>query len=125
MLISTTARDRISLLLDPDSPFLELCAFAGFGLKDSSPCGNLISGIGSVWYVIFRQVVKETLGRIQLICKDRNSGRLCLILSHIPSQSGGAWNEYTGSSQLRLVLVPFSPRHANSLEAKPSHRHCQ
>jgi hypothetical protein len=24
------------------------------------------------------------------------SGRTCLILSHIPTQSGGAWNELTG-----------------------------
>jgi acetyl-CoA carboxylase carboxyltransferase component len=43
------ARDRISLLLDPDSPFLELCPFAGYGQKDVPPCGNLISGVGSVW----------------------------------------------------------------------------
>lgn len=46
------ARDRIALLLDPDSPFLELCTFAGFGLPDSSPCASLIVGIGTVryWY---------------------------------------------------------------------------
>jgi len=45
------ARDRVALLLDPDSPFLELCSFAGFGLPDSSPCASLIVGIGSVRYV--------------------------------------------------------------------------
>ena len=44
-----TARDRIALLLDQDSPFLELGAFAGFENKDSTPCANLISGIGNVW----------------------------------------------------------------------------
>lgn len=47
----SAARDRIALLLDPDSPFLELCSFAGFGLPDSSPCASLIVGIGSVRYV--------------------------------------------------------------------------
>jgi acetyl-CoA carboxylase carboxyltransferase component len=45
---SLTARDRIALLLDPDSPFLELCAFAGFGRPESSPSASLIAGIGSV-----------------------------------------------------------------------------
>lgn len=44
------ARDRISLLLDPDSPFLELCAFAGYKNPDSNACGNLIAGIGAVRY---------------------------------------------------------------------------
>lgn len=43
------ARDRVALLLDSDSPFLELCAFAGFGLPDSSPSASLIAGIGSIW----------------------------------------------------------------------------
>ncbi|EXJ77043.1 hypothetical protein A1O3_10201 [Capronia epimyces CBS 606.96] len=75
------ARDRVSLLLDPDSPFLELCSFAGFGLKDSSPCASLVAGIGSV------------------------CGRLCLIRSHIPSQSGGAWNEHTVLKQNRVTEI--------------------
>lgn len=66
------ARDRVALLLDQDSPFLELGAFTGFDNEDSTPCGNLISGIGN-------------------IC-----GRVCLLMSHIPTQSGGAWNEMTG-----------------------------
>lgn len=43
------ARDRVALLLDQDSPFLELGAFAGFGNKDSTSCANLISGIGNIW----------------------------------------------------------------------------
>lgn len=46
---SETARDRVALLLDQESPFLELGAFAGFRNKDSTPCANLISGIGNVW----------------------------------------------------------------------------
>lgn len=42
------ARDRMSLLLDQDSPFLELCTFAGYGQKDCTPSGSVIGGIGLV-----------------------------------------------------------------------------
>lgn len=42
------ARDRIALLLDQDSPFMELGAFAGFENKDSTTCANIIAGIGNV-----------------------------------------------------------------------------
>ena len=45
------ARDRVSLLLDPESPFLELCSFAGYASPDSSPCASLVVGIGSVRFV--------------------------------------------------------------------------
>lgn len=48
VLMFVLARDRISLVLDPDSPFLELGSFAGFGNSDSNACANLITGIGSV-----------------------------------------------------------------------------
>ncbi|KIX04369.1 uncharacterized protein Z518_05237 [Rhinocladiella mackenziei CBS 650.93] len=75
------ARDRIALLLDPGSPFLELGSFAGFGLDDSSFCASLLAGIGSV------------------------SGRICLILSHIPTLSGGAWNELTIVKQNRVTEI--------------------
>ena len=47
------ARDRIGLLLDQDSPFLEVGAFAGFRNPDSTPAANLIAGIGNVWWVYF------------------------------------------------------------------------
>ncbi|KAH7081945.1 carboxyl transferase [Paraphoma chrysanthemicola] len=75
------ARDRISLLLDPDSPFLELCPFAGYGLPDSVPSANMIAGIGTV------------------------SGKICLILSHVPTQSGGAWSELTVKKQNRVTEI--------------------
>ena len=44
-----TARDRVHLLLDPDTPFLELGSFAGFKLDTSSPSASLITGIGVIW----------------------------------------------------------------------------
>ncbi|KAJ6104850.1 hypothetical protein N7523_011170 [Penicillium sp. IBT 18751x] len=76
-------RDRVALLLDQDSPFLELGAFAGFGNKDSTPCANLISGIGNV------------------------CGRPCFLMSHIPTQSGGAWNEMTVLKVNRMMEIAF------------------
>lgn len=76
-------RDRVALLLDQDSPFLELGAFAGYQNEDSTPCANLISGIGTV------------------------CGRPCLLMSHIPTQSGGAWNEMTVLKVNRMMEIAF------------------
>ncbi len=46
-------RERVALLLDPDSPFLELCTLAGLGMDNadldkSVPGGGVICGIGYV-----------------------------------------------------------------------------
>ncbi len=46
-------RERVSLLLDPGTPFLELCTLAGLGMDDpdlakSVPGGGVIAGIGTV-----------------------------------------------------------------------------
>ncbi|PWY65930.1 ClpP/crotonase [Aspergillus eucalypticola CBS 122712] len=76
-------RDRISLLLDQDSPFLEIGAFAGYRNPDSTPCANLIAGIGNV------------------------SGQPCMLMSHIPTQSGGAWNEMTVLKTNRIMEIAF------------------
>ncbi|KAJ5474927.1 hypothetical protein N7475_004493 [Penicillium sp. IBT 31633x] len=76
-------RDRIALLLDQDSPFLELGAFTGFRNENSTPCANLIAGIGNV------------------------CGRICLLMSHIPTQSGGAWNEMTVLKVNRMMEIAF------------------
>jgi acetyl-CoA carboxylase carboxyltransferase component len=42
------ARERVELVLDEDSPFLELCALAGYGQDDMTLGGSLVSGIGLV-----------------------------------------------------------------------------
>ncbi|KAJ5108390.1 ClpP/crotonase [Penicillium angulare] len=76
-------RDRVALLLDQDSPFLELCSFAGYQNKDSTPNANLIAGIGNV------------------------CGKPCLLMSHIPTQSGGAWNEMTVLKVNRIMEIAF------------------
>jgi 3-methylcrotonyl-CoA carboxylase beta subunit len=43
-------RDRVNLLLDPGSPFLELSQLAGHDMygEDSVPAGGVITGIGRV-----------------------------------------------------------------------------
>ena len=47
-------RDRVQMLLDPGTPFLELSPLAALGMypdrdgSDSAPCGGLIAGIGRV-----------------------------------------------------------------------------
>lgn len=43
------ARDRVALLLDEDSPFLELAPFAGHQLEDSTASASVVAGIGMVW----------------------------------------------------------------------------
>lgn len=42
------ARERIELLLDEDSPFLELCALAGYDQDEMTLGGSLVAGIGLV-----------------------------------------------------------------------------
>lgn len=48
--VVVTARDRVALLLDEDSPFLELAPFAGYENPDSTPAASLVTGIGLVKY---------------------------------------------------------------------------
>lgn len=48
------ARDRIRMLLDQDTPFLELCIFGGYQQPGSSPCASVIAGIGIVRYTLSR-----------------------------------------------------------------------
>ncbi|CZR54815.1 related to methylcrotonyl-CoA carboxylase beta chain, mitochondrial precursor [Phialocephala subalpina] len=75
------ARDRVALLKDNGTPFLELCSFAGHQLDESSPSASLVAGIGVV------------------------SGIICMILAHIPTLQGGAWNEYTVLKQNRITAI--------------------
>ncbi len=43
------ARERIRLLLDPDSPFMEFSALAAFGMYGNEvPCAGVITGIGQI-----------------------------------------------------------------------------
>ena len=48
--ILTNSRERIDLLLDPGSPFLELSQLAGHALygKEEVPAGGIVTGVGRV-----------------------------------------------------------------------------
>jgi hypothetical protein len=49
---TAAARDRIELVLDQDSPYLELMPLAGYGQDGIELGGSLVGGIGLVWYTL-------------------------------------------------------------------------
>jgi acetyl-CoA carboxylase carboxyltransferase component len=65
-----TARERIELLVDPDSPFLELGVLAGWG-TDFTVGGSVVTGLGVI------------------------EGVECMIIAHDPTVKGGASNPVT------------------------------
>jgi len=73
------ARERIELLLDKDSPFLELLPLAGMKRKDGFGAGGTnVSGIGIV------------------------SGKLCMINSNVGTRKGGSIDYATNFKALRI-----------------------
>ena len=80
------ARERIELLLDPDSPFLELSTLAAWG-TEFTVGASLVTGIGVV------------------------SGVECVIIGHDPTVRGGAMNPYS----LRKILRALEIARANRL----------
>ena len=72
------ARERLELCLDRDSPFLELLPLAGLGGKGFGPGGTTVGGIGLV------------------------SGRLCMVISNVGTNKGGAVDYATLQKSLRL-----------------------
>lgn len=72
------ARERIELLLDIDSPFMELLPFAGWGTDGFGTGGTIVVGIGFV------------------------SGRLCIINSNVGTIKGGAIDYATLQKGLRI-----------------------
>jgi acyl-CoA carboxylase subunit beta len=71
------ARERIELLLDRDSPFLELAALAGYG-SAFTVGGSVVAGIGVV------------------------SGVECLLIANDPTVKGGASNPWSLRKTLRM-----------------------
>jgi acetyl-CoA carboxylase carboxyltransferase component len=71
-------RERVEMLLDRDSYFLELCALAGKDVPGHSPGASLVGGIGVV------------------------SGVECLITASEATVKGGAINEYGAAKSARL-----------------------
>ncbi|KAG2186850.1 hypothetical protein INT44_003077 [Umbelopsis vinacea] len=75
------ARERIDLLLDEDSPFLELCQLAGYGQDDMTLGGSIVGGIG-------------------LVC-----GIECMVIASVPTLAGGSMNETSVLKGGRLAQI--------------------
>ncbi|HWB35388.1 MAG TPA: carboxyl transferase domain-containing protein, partial [Rugosimonospora sp.] len=73
-------RERIELLLDRDSPFLELCPTAAFG-TDYPTGASVVGGIGVV------------------------EGIECLVIANDPTVRGGAVNPYALRKTQRLGQI--------------------
>jgi 3-methylcrotonyl-CoA carboxylase beta subunit len=75
-------RERIQLLLDPGSPFLELSALAAHGVyADNVPAAGLLTGIGRV------------------------AGRLCVIVCNDATVKGGTYYPLTVKKHLRAQEI--------------------
>lgn len=73
-------RERIDLLLDPDSPFLELASLAAWGTEFNVGASE-VTGIGVV------------------------SGVECMVIGHDPTVRGGAMNPYSLRKTLRALEI--------------------
>ena len=80
-----TPRERIELLIDPDSPFLELCPLAAWG-SEFQVGASLVTGIGAV------------------------SGVECLVVANDPTVKGGTSNPWTLRKILRANQIAFQNR---------------
>jgi 3-methylcrotonyl-CoA carboxylase beta subunit len=79
-----TARERIAYLLDKDAPFVEIGAFAGFGMYEEyggCPAGGTVAGVGYV------------------------SGRQCVVVANDQTVKAGAWFPITGKKNLRMQEI--------------------
>jgi 3-methylcrotonyl-CoA carboxylase beta subunit len=79
-----TARERISYLLDADTKFYEIGAFAGFEMYEDyggCPAAGTVAGIGYI------------------------SGRQCIILANDQTVKAGAWFPVTGKKNLRMQEI--------------------
>lgn len=79
------ARERIELLIDPDSPFLELCPLAAWG-SEFTVGASLVTGIGVV------------------------EGVECMIVANDPTVKGGTSNPWTLRKVLRANDIAFKNR---------------
>ncbi|TAE67651.1 MAG: acyl-CoA carboxylase subunit beta [Bacteroidetes bacterium] len=84
-----TARERIDYLLDKNTDFLEIGAFAGYNMYEEHggcPSGGVITGIGTV------------------------QGKLCMILANDATVKSGAWFPITGKKNLRAQEIAMENR---------------
>jgi 3-methylcrotonyl-CoA carboxylase beta subunit len=79
-----TARERISYLVDKEKKFIEIGAFAGYGMYEEyggCPAGGTVAGIGYV------------------------SGKQCVVLANDQTVKAGAWFPITGKKNLRMQEI--------------------
>jgi len=79
-----TARERIHYLIDADSFFIEIGAFAGFEMYEEQggcPSGGTVGGLGYI------------------------GGRQCVIVANDQTVKAGAWFPITGKKNLRLQEI--------------------
>ncbi|HYO21905.1 MAG TPA: carboxyl transferase domain-containing protein [Flavisolibacter sp.] len=79
-----TPRERIAYLVDKDSSFIEIGAFAGWEMYEEQggcPAGGTVAGLGYV------------------------SGRQCVIVANDQTVKAGAWFPITGKKNLRLQEI--------------------
>ncbi len=84
-----TPRERIQFLIDKDSRFIEIGAFAGYEMykeEGGCPAGGTVAGIGYV------------------------SGRQAVIVANDYSVKAGAWFPITGKKNLRLQEIAMENR---------------
>src|SRR5882724_2380981 len=75
-------RERVQLLLDPGTPFLELSQLAAFGMYgDEAPCAGIITGVGRV------------------------GGRECVIVCNDATVKGGTYYPITVKKHLRAQEI--------------------
>jgi acetyl-CoA carboxylase carboxyltransferase component len=74
-------RERIMNVLDPDSPFLEIQPYAGYGTNNYNVGGGCVSGIGII------------------------SGVECVIFANDPSVKAGAMTVYVGEKWNRAMEI--------------------
>ena len=79
-----TARERIDYLVDRDTPFVEIGAFAGYEMYEEDggcPAGGTVAGVGYV------------------------SGRQCVIVANDQTVKAGAWFPITAKKNLRMQEI--------------------
>lgn len=84
-----TARERIQYLIDRESEFLELGAFAGYEMyaeHGGCPAGGVVTGIGYI------------------------HGRPCMIVANDATVKAGAWFPITGKKNLRAQEIAMENR---------------
>ncbi|PSK89498.1 acyl-CoA carboxylase subunit beta [Taibaiella chishuiensis] len=82
-------RERIQYLIDKDSRFVEIGAFAGYDMykeEGGCPAGGTVAGVGYV------------------------SGRQCIIVANDNTVKAGAWFPITGKKNLRLQEIAMENR---------------